>query len=358
MLGPQSLFLTDAIIERIRTLSVPGRVLVRNGQQVKATDPVAEELIYQEHILLDVVRGLGVPEEKVDGLLQCHAGMKVDTGDLLAGPIGFPRRVIRAPKPGKVIYTGLGLILIGVEGKYRHLLSGYSGQVIELLPDRGVKLQTFGSLVQGVWGNQKIGQGEIAFLMTSPDATISSANIQQSMRGKIIVGGYCSDELVFSKAEQYGLQGIILSSLATSLHSKVLTVPFPVLLIEGFGLKTMNNLAYEIFQACDKRLASINAETGNENYITRPEVVLLSDASEDFDTPFHNQLFEPGKLVRIFNMVGQNQLGVILDFLGRVKFAGGFAAEAVRVRLHDGSIINVPLLNIELIGGIEGINDD
>ncbi len=159
MIAPVRHILPLTTIRRERVLPIPGKVLVRKGQKVGATDSVAEAKLNPEHLLLDVARGLKLSEEKADQAIQCKPGEKVADGDVLAGPVGLTKRVIRAPKNGKVILTGGGQILLEIENQPYELKAAIPGTVVELLDGRGAIVEGTGALIQGVWGNGRIDFG-------------------------------------------------------------------------------------------------------------------------------------------------------------------------------------------------------
>lgn len=357
MFALQSLFLKGAIIERVRIMSVSARLLVRKGQTVRAVDPIAEDVVYPEHVFIDAVRGLGVSQDRVESLMQCKPGMRVQSGDLLAGPIGFPKRVIRAPKNGKVLYTGKGQILIGLEESCKQLLAGYPGEVVELITDRGVRIRTHGSLVQGVWGNGIIGEGEIELLPTSGETGITHRDLKSNHKGKVIVSEYCNDPPLFDRAIETGLKGLVFASLDPLVVRKAAEALIPVLIIEGFGEKPMNKRAQQILQDSRGKIATINAEPWDHRAGTRPEVVIPTTVMGDLTSLEDFQFYEPGKSVRVISFTGQNRCGILIDFVGRVRFPGGFYADAAKVKFEDITMI-VPLLNIELISESEDFTDD
>ncbi len=130
MYAPISRYIAETVIERKRTLPGPAKILVRRGQNVAATDPVVEELIFPGHQLLDVASGLAVSPDRADQLLQCRVGISVTKGDLLAGPVGLTRRVMRAPQSGKVVSIGQGKILMELLGQAARLNAGLPGEVV------------------------------------------------------------------------------------------------------------------------------------------------------------------------------------------------------------------------------------
>jgi hypothetical protein len=118
-----------------------------------------ETVIAPEHIILDVARGLNVSSREADDLMQRSVGEILNHGDLIAGPVGLTRRVVRAPKAGKIVMGGEGKILIEVDSSPFELLAGLPGTVTALIPDHGAVIETTGAIVQGSWGNDKMAFG-------------------------------------------------------------------------------------------------------------------------------------------------------------------------------------------------------
>ena len=190
MFAPVTHILPFTTIRRDRVLPVDGRVLVRKGQKVNASDIVAEANLHPEHLLLDIARGLGVSAEEADRNLQCQAGMEVGEKDILAGPVGMGRRVVRSPRAGKVVLAGEGQVLLEVESQPYELRAGFSGVVEELIGERGVVIVATGALVQSVWGNGRIDFGLLNVKVHAPEDLISPDMLDVSLRGSVVLAGY------------------------------------------------------------------------------------------------------------------------------------------------------------------------
>ena len=107
-----------AAIQRERVMPATGRIIARRGQQVRPSDVVAEAVLRPEHLLLDIGLGLGLPPKEADHYIQRRAGDEVGEGDVIAGPVGIGRRVVRAPKSGTVVVAGGGQVLLELEGSF------------------------------------------------------------------------------------------------------------------------------------------------------------------------------------------------------------------------------------------------
>jgi hypothetical protein len=200
MLAPVVHVLPMTRIRRHRLLPITGRVLVRKSQEVSAVDVIGEANQNPKHVLLDIARGLGVGISEVDQHLQRETGNVVAEGDVLAGPVGWGKRVVRAPCSGRIILTGRGKLLLEEESSPQQVLAGLPGEVVSLIPGRGAVVETIGALVQGVWGNGEINFGLLRVLIKKVEDILSIEQLDIDLRGSVVFGGYCGDEQVLRAA--------------------------------------------------------------------------------------------------------------------------------------------------------------
>jgi len=170
MLAPVTHILGLTTILRERLLPVPGVVNVRLNQRVSASEVVAEARWSREHVLLDVARNLGVSSLAADRLIRCKVGDELAANTLVASGGGLFPREARTPREGRVVVVGGGRVLIEVGETNVELRAGLPGLVMQIVPERGVVIQTAGALIQGVWGNGRIETGMMVNLMEKPDS--------------------------------------------------------------------------------------------------------------------------------------------------------------------------------------------
>lgn len=350
MLAPVIHIMPLATIRRERLLPVPGRVVVRKGQKISATDVVAEARLAPEHMVLDLTRGLGLPQEEADRHIQCQPGARVSQGDLLAGPVGIAKRVVRAPKDGRVILCGEGQILLELDAPPYELRSGLPGTVLELLDTRGVMIETVGALIQGVWGNGRIDFGLMFTLIKSPDDELDANQLDVSMRGSIILGGYCRSADVLRSAAELPLRGLILASMDARLVSIAARMRFPVILLEGFGKMPMNPAAFRLLTTNERREVAINAEPWDRYRGQRPEVVITLPSSGEQTLAKDTEVFSSGQRVRIVRAPYTGATGTLLSLRpGLSTLPNGISARSADIRLEDGQNVVVPLANLEVL---------
>lgn len=352
--------LPEITIRRERLLPVPGRVVARRGQRVSPTDVVAEAITEPEHILLDIRRGLGLSAEEADKYLTVQGGDQVSEGDVLAGPVGVTRRVVRSPHDGVVVVAGEGQILLQRDTPPYELKAAYQGVITELIDDRGVTIEASGTLIQGVWGNGHSSYGLLNVLAQAPDETLMAAQLDVSRRGSVILGGHCEDEAVLQAGTDLPLRGLIFASMKARLIPIALQVEYPVIVIEGFGKIPMNSAAFKLLASSDRRDLTINADRWDRYTGTRPEVILAIQENIRTELPLESDIIAPGKRVRVVSPPYQGKLATVASIPSSLSILpSGVSAAAANVRFEDGETALVPLANLDLmnISELEGLTD-
>jgi hypothetical protein len=338
-------------IRRERLLPVPGRVVARRGQHITPSDVVAEAIIEPEHILLDIGRGLGMPAKETDQYLACKGGDQVAVGDVLAGPVGVARRVVRAPYDGVVVVAGDGQLLLQIDTPPFELKAAYQGVIADLVGDRGVIIDTTGALIQGVWGNGRSSYGLLNVLAHAPDETLSAGQLEVSLRGSVVVAGYCDNEAALQAAADLPLRGLILASMAARLAPFASKLEFPLILIEGFGKIPMNSAAFKLLSTSERRDVTINAERWDRYAGTRPELILSVPPSAQSELPDETDVITTGKRVRVISPPFRSKIATVVTVPSSLSILpSGVSTAAANVRFEDGETALVPLANLDLIG--------
>ncbi len=350
MLAPVVHILPITKIRRERILPVPGKVLVRRGQKVSTNDVIAEARLHPEHLLLNISRGLGLPDEKADQYLQCKAGMQVTQGDVLAGPVGITKRVVRTPKNGRVIVAGGGQVLLELETPPYEVKAGMPGTVVNLIDERGADIETTGALIQGVWGNGRIDFGLMFVLLRSPDDVLTTDRLDVSMRGSMILGGFCGDAEVIKTAASLPARALILSSMNPALLPLAERARFPIMVIDGFGQRPMNSVAFSLLSTNERREIAVNAQPWDAIQGNRPEIIIPLPANVEPPLPQETETFTAGQRVRSIRAPYLGGIGTIVDVRpGVTSLPSGITAPTADVQLEGGEQVVIPLANLEVL---------
>ncbi len=350
MLVPSTHFIAATEIRRERLMPASGRIIARRGQRVNPIDIVAESQLRPEHILLDIARGLGLSPKEADHYIQRRVGDEVGEGDVIAGPVGIGRRVVRTPRSGTVVLAGGGQVMLELEGEYSELKAGYSGVVADIIGDQGVIIESVGSLIQGVWGNGKVNFGLLNLLVHAPNEITTPGMVDVSLRGSVVLGGTCEDEKVLLTAEDLPVRGMILASMDASLVPAAMSVSYPLVLIEGFGHLPMNQEAFNILTSGSRRDTTVMAEPWNRITNTRPEVVVSLPEGVRPEPLKELSTFAVGQMVRVVTPPYKSMTGTLTNIHpGLSVLPSRIRAQTGAVRLLNGDIVQVPLANLEIL---------
>ena len=275
MYYPVSSQITDkTTVRRERLLPASGQVLVSPGEMVGPADVVARCQLPGEVRVLDVCRTLGIPRARVAKYMRKSVGDTVQVNDLLAspkGPLGQIRKGCRSPVEGQVIEVRDGLILIESVATTFELRAHIRGEVANVMPNRGVVISLSGALIQGMWGSGGEAEGVLKMLVDNPQKPLRTRAIDVSCHGTIVVGGKILDEAVLEQAVEARVRGIIVGGMDAGLCQNLDSLPFPVLLTEGFGTLSMSQPVFALLQSNMGREALLSADTRTRRDARRPD---------------------------------------------------------------------------------------
>ncbi len=351
MLAPLLHVIPLTTIVRERTLPVAGKVNVHVNQRVNPTDVIAEATFAREHVLLDVARTFGISANAADKLIKVQEGDRLTQGALIAESGGIIPRSIKAPRAGRVMIAGSGQVLMEVGDTRIELRAGLPGVVTQVIPDKGVVIRTAGALIQGVWGNGRIDNGLMVNLLEKPDDVLTSARLDVSLRGSVILAGQVRDLDTLKVAAEMPVRGLILSSMPSSLITNAYQMRYPILVTEGFGALPMNSAAFKLLTTNNKREVTVNADHFDRYTGNRPEVIIPLPISSEPDEPNPYETFAVGQTVRMRRPPNAGMIGTISNLRpGLSLLQSGLRAPAVDVKLENGENAVVPLVNLEVVG--------
>lgn len=337
-------------IRRERLLPSAGKVLARKGQKVKSSDILAECELTPQFTLVEYARGLGLSPQQADAFLQVKVGMDIEKNDLIAGPVGIMKRVVRSPYSGRVVLMGDGQLLLRLKSQPFTLQAGFEGTVVELIADRGAILQTVGVLAQGIWGNGRVANGMVVAVLGQADEELTEDHLDQRAQNAIIIGSYVSKGTTLEKAASLPVRGLVLGGLEATLVPMAEQIPYPILVLDGFGPYPMNPFAFPILVTNEKREAYLSAEKWDASRGTRPEIIIPLPV-EDYHTESHETSeLSVGKSVRIRRPPFYGRVGKVERLLnGKAILANGLSVQAAQVRLDDDELVLSPIANLEII---------
>lgn len=338
-------------ITRTRLLPFAGRVLVRVGQKVSPSDVIAETSISRKHVIVDLAEQLQLPAAKLEAHLKVKRGQKVAKGDMLAEVGGVFGREVLSPVDGRVSALGGGKLVMETSRAAIEITAGLVGTITEVIEERGAVIRASGAVVQGVWGNGKMDAGVLLNLLEKPDDVLSPSRLDVSLRGSVILAGHVAEVNALKNAAELPVRGLVLSSMSPTLISVARQMPYPILLIDGFGRRPLNDAAFKLLSTSVKRDAAVNAALVNKKQGIIPEIFLsLPIGQEPPEVPII-ETYLVGQVVRVVSMLHPGRIGTISALPeGLSLIPNGIRAQSAQVRLESGEDILVPLSNLEVLG--------
>lgn len=336
-------------IRRNRVLPVAGTVLVRVGQKVAPGEILAETLIPTKHMIIDVLNALGLKDaDEAEKLVDRQVGDLVDKHDIIAETGGLFSRVIRAPMPGKIISIKNGQVLLEVDSRKVVVQSGYSGQVVEILNDRGAVIETSGTLIQGVWGNGLIGFGPFIVDAQMIGQELTPASLSLNTRGTVLAAAWCEQEESLNVAGSLPIAGLVLGSMSPRLIPCALKQNYPILLLEGFGRIAINDQAKNVLLASAQKEMSLNAVKWDHYSGIRPEI---SIALQQSGAPEKESVeLAEGQLVRVHSSFFAGKTGVLTAInTGKTTLPNGLRTATASVLFQNNEKTVVPFSNFDII---------
>lgn len=337
-------------IHRNRVLPVNGTVIVRKGQKVNENDIIAEATLPAHHLLIDVAQAFGLADPKLaSSYIKRNAGETVDHNDIIAETGGMFSRIIRTPKPGKIITVRDGLVLIETDASSISLNALYPGIVQEMLPDRGVIIETSGAVVQAAWGNGLSGTGPLICKTDIRSDELVFSSLEVTARGAVIVGGTCSKPDILNQAAALPVAGLILGTMPASMIEAAKAQPYPILIIDGFGNSGMDSSSWKLLFGLANMEAIVNGETAGGLTPTKPEVLVHAPVEEVNSASA--KMFTSGQLVRIHAAPNVGLTGKIEKILpGTVTLANGLKVTAASIIMDNNERKTIPVANLDVIG--------
>jgi len=257
---------------------VQGRVLIReDGRLAKPS------------VIVNVARDLDVWPRLIGLYLQCREGDEVRQGAILAAaPSLTGMDYSFAPISGRIekICSKTGTVTIVRETKITQIDAYIPGEVAEILPQEGAVIETRAMYIQGIFGLGGEAYGPLQVLVDDPAAELSPAALSEAQPGQIVVGGSYVGLEALRRALQVGVKGIITGGVdaidLVRVRGREIAVgitgqedlPLTIVITEGFGVRSMNQVIFEELRRHQGQVVSINGQTQIRAGVIRPEVII------------------------------------------------------------------------------------
>ena len=330
-----------------------GSVEVRQGASVNLRDIVARGIMPSRYVIVEAAKALRLKKTSDLGeYLRVSLGDGVNPKTVLAEMPKQRRRVL-APSEGVVADINDGLIILQIEPEAVELEAGLDGQVVRIQPGQGVVIETYGSVVQGSWGNNR---RVIGTLRTEPPAGLESLygeDLDIQFRGTIVVTKRPLRQTGLDVMEDQNLGGIIAPSMDADLIEGALAVKGAIMLTEGFGSLRMSGLVYNMLNTFNGRQATLEAVQPNRWQTRRPEIIVNPSGrgASRAVRPNVNQALTVGTSVRLTRIPHAGDVGTVVSLPKMpILLENGIKVLCAEIESVTGEKITVPLANLEVFG--------
>jgi hypothetical protein len=346
----QTMVSSYTLIRREKKLPVPGEVLVGLGDRVEPGDVIARGSRYTQVRIIDLARGLGVPDSQVDSYIRKQVGDPVKAGEVIAARKRLFGKACRAPVEGWITAIKRGRAILQAASVPVEVTACLRGRVIRLIEGYGAVIEAEAGIVQGVWGAGKEASGVLKLLVNAPDAPLAASAIDAGSQGCVLVGGAGVDKEALLRAAEVNARGVVVGAIHASLVGMGQELPFPLVITEGFGTIPMAEVIFDLFRATDGREVCISGLMSYHGEPVRPEVIILDALRGEAVQPTGASTLKPGMTVRMVREPYMGKIGKIKTLPATTRpVRSGTMARGVEIELHSGETIFVPVSNLELI---------
>jgi len=356
-----------AVLRRERRLPLKGRVMVERGQHVAPDTIVARTELPGNVQTVNLAAKLSIDPARVLDAIASPVGSGVRKGDAIASGkslFGLIRNSVAAPADGTIesVSTVTGQLILR-EAPIPVEISAYvRGEVVEVLPDEGVVVQTRGAFVQGIFGVGGETFGPIEPVASGPDAVLDPGAIDARHRGKVVLAGAyltydavvaCRDAgvaaVVVGGFDDHDLRQLLGRDLGVAITGSE-DLGLTLVLTEGFGRIRMAERTWSLLVSRAGQVASVSGATQIRAGVMRPEIIVPGDDSAPAADVEGALALEPGSLLRVIRAPHFGRIGRAVALPTELHALDSEASvRVVEVEFQDGERAVVPRANVERI---------
>jgi hypothetical protein len=357
----------STVVRKTRRLPLPGQVVVKVGQKVKAADVVARTELPGKVNIVNLANLLGVMPDELAATLQVKLGAPVTKGQTIAlsrSFFGLFKSVATSPIDGTLesVSSVTGSAVLREPPIPVEVTAYVDGQIVEIIPDEGVIIESGAALIQGIFGLAGETTAEITVVAKSPDQVLEASHLDARHAGKIVIGGARATLAALRRAIELKVAGVVCGGFAYQDVKELLgydvgvavtgnePIATTLVVTEGFGDIAMARATFELLTSLEGKRASINGATQIRAGVIRPEVV-VPHAADDKEASLNGVAhgLELGAPVRCIRA----------PYFGRIGTVSGLPVDLhtmpsetkVRVLEVDfaGTKVVIPRANVEVI---------
>jgi hypothetical protein len=358
------------LIRKERRLPLPGEILVKIGDEVKGEDIVAKTYLPGNVQTVNVAGLLNIPPEDIKEVMVKKEGEEVGKDEVIAFTksfFGLFKSYVRSPVKGKIenISEITGQVIIREPPQPVEITAYIDGIVKEIIEKEGVIIETYASLVQGIFGIGGETRGILKVVCNNPNEVLTDKEIDDDCKGKILIGGSLVTLEALNKAREIGVKGIVVGGIKDETIKDFLGYDIGVaitgqencnltlVITEGFGRMKMAERTFSLLSSLEGKIASMNGATQIRAGVIRPEVIVVrkENITKNPESDFkYSQGLEIGTPVRIIREPYFGMIGKVVSLPVELqKIETESYVRVVEIELEDKRRVIVPRANVEII---------
>lgn len=360
--------LQSSIVEKIRRLPIKGKVMKSVGDVLLPDDIVATTDLPGNVQIIKIANILNIGPADIFDSLKVKIGDNVKKSDLIAqtdGIFGFFKSEVLAPIDGSIesISDVTGQLILREKPVPVEIDAYMSGNVKEVIPEEGVTIETNAAFIQGIFGIGGEARGNIEILVKNREDELTEELINESHRGKIIVGGSFISLKTFKKAMELKVAGVVIGGfnyydlediLGYTLGVAITgseDIETSLIVTEGYGNIQMGKRTFDLLLKHDQHFVSINGATQIRAGVIRPEIVipLKKENLKKENISTSAQGIQKGSLVRVIRAPHFGSMGEVLELPPELQKMESETMVRVAIIDIDGQELTIPRSNLEMV---------
>ncbi len=357
----------STVLELERRLPIDGEVVVKKGQQVKYDQVVARTQLPGRVDMVNVANRLGLEPAEVTAAMLVPAGGPIQKGQPLArnrGFFGMFKSTLDSPMTGTVesVSAVTGQVVLRAVPSPVEVKAYVDGEIIEVIPNSGVRIRTAGAHIQGIFGIGGETSGILRRLVDDAHKPLTEDLLKPELAGTVVIGGSYVSQAFLEAAARLQVAGVIVGGIddqdlkdflgydlgvaITGSEDKGLTL----IITEGFGPIRMAQRTFDLLGSLEGQRASISGATQIRAGVIRPEI-LVPTSGQGAAPPAELGL-GVGSSVRIIREPGFGELARVVELPVDAQEIPTEARVRVAVlELANGERMTLPRANLELVSG-------
>ena len=356
-------------VEKNRRLPIKGEITKQVGDLLKPEDVVAKTDLPGNVQMLKVANVLNIGPADVPDVMLVGEGDKVNKGQMIAeteGFFGFFKSNVKSPIDGTVesISDVTGQIVMREAPIPVEVDAYMSGTVKEIIPDEGVIVEAEAAFIQGIFGIGGESRGTMEILVDNREQELTTDLLNESHKGKIVVGGSFVNLETYKKALSLQIAGIVVGGFNYYDLEEILGYTLGVaitgsedlvtslIVTEGFGNIRMGSRTFDLLNKENGKFVSINGATQIRAGVIRPEIVIPLQESEIPETSAHksdDRGIGEGSLVRIIRAPYFGKMGEVVSLPPELQQMESETMVRVAEVKIDSGVLNIPRANLEMV---------